>query len=64
MTLRELYTRALQRHKNLSDTRFTIGMFRTWLNRQVQAGLLEQHAGRYYLTDQGYEIASELDRMV
>ncbi len=61
MTLAELYANALTRHRKLRDGRFTIGMMRGWLNRQVTAGLLERRDGRYYLTAEGYDVASQLD---
>ncbi len=61
MTLAELYANALIRHRKLRDGRFTIGMMRGWLNRQVTAGLLERRGGRYYLTAEGYDVASQLD---
>ncbi len=61
MTLAELYANALIRHRKLRDGRFTIGMMRGWLNWQVTAGLLERRDGRYYLTAEGYDVASQLD---
>lgn len=61
MTLAELYTRALLRHRKLRDGRFTIGMMRTWLETLIDKGWLERVEGRYYLTDHGYEIATQLD---
>ena len=61
MTVRELYARAILRHKKLADGRFTIGMFKRWLDKRVEAGWLEHRDGRYYLTDEGLSVASQLE---
>ncbi len=61
MTLKELYARALLRHRKLRDGRFTIGMMRRWLDTLVAEGWLEVVEDRYYLTDKGMEVAVQLD---
>ena len=61
MTLAELYANALRRDRQLrSSKRFSRRSFKAWLDKQVAAGLLERRDGRYYLTAEGYDVATQL----
>lgn len=63
MTAAELHKLALSRDPTLraNTTKYSLGTFRRWLESQVEAGLLVKHGSRYYLTDEGWFVASCLN---
>jgi hypothetical protein len=60
MTLLELYALARSRH-GWALKRFHPSTMKCWLDSLVDEGLLSLVRDRYYLTDSGFEIASQLD---
>lgn len=63
MTAAELHRLALSRDATLraTSTKYSLRVFRRWLEAQVVAGLLVKHGHRYYLTDEGWFVASCLN---
>jgi len=63
MTAAELHKLALSRDATLraNSTKYSLRVFRRWLESQVADGLLVKRGARYYLTDEGWFVAACLN---
>ena len=63
MTAAELHKLALSRDATLraNSTKYSLRVFRRWLESQVVAGLLVKRGHRYFLSDEGWFVATCLN---